>query len=123
MNQETVVIVDDDCSFVQALAKFLGRRGFRTLLAHDGPNGLVRLQSPGVDLAIIDVHLPGLGGMAVLQRFRAAGGTAPCILISSDDCVEVRQACLAAGALRFLAKPVVPAELLQAVCDVLEKHV
>jgi DNA-binding response OmpR family regulator len=119
MNKPTVVIIDDDRSFVAALSIFLERRGYHTVQAFTGQEGLARLRNNGIDLGIIDVHLPDISGIDVAQQMCRSGATPPLILISSDHRPEVRQACREAGAQLFLPKPIGPERLLSAIADAL----
>ncbi|MHC4671118.1 MAG: response regulator [Planctomycetota bacterium] len=119
MNKGTLVIVDDDRSFVEAISIFLKDHGFQTIPTFNGCEGLTWLQSNRADLAIIDVHLPDISGIDVAERLRRAGKDIPLILISSDDCLEVQERCWGAGASLFLPKPLIPEELLDTICETL----
>lgn len=119
MSKPTVILVDDDRSFVAALSILLERRGYHTVSAFTGRDCLARLRENGIDLCLIDVHLPDISGIDVAQRM-ARGPAAPVlILTSSDHRPEVRRACEEAGARMFLPKPIPPAALLRAIADTL----
>jgi DNA-binding response OmpR family regulator len=119
MSKPTVVIIDDDRSFVEAVSILLERRGYRAVGAFNGREGLARLQNNHVDLGIIDVRLPDISGIEIAKEIRRTGAAPPIILISSDHRSEVSQACREAGARLFLPKPIGPAELLNAISDIL----
>jgi two-component system response regulator MtrA len=120
MSRPTVVIIDDDRSFVEAVSIFLERRGYHVVGAFNGKEGLARLRRNGIDLGIIDVHLPDISGIDLAKQIRGAGAAPPVILISGDHSPEVSQACRDAGARRFLPKPIGPTELLNAISDIIE---
>lgn len=123
MNEKLVVIIDDDRGFVLALSKFLLRRGFGaigTCRGHDGLASLASLENGGASVAVIDLHLPDISGIEVVERLRATGRHTPCILISADDRPEVPGRCLSAGAFRFMAKPLEPGDLLRTITDALD---
>ena len=122
MDVGVVVIIDDDRAFVQAVSKFLDFRGFRSVSAHNGADGLTELESDRARFAIVDVHLPDISGIEVVERYRATGRNLPFVLISADDRPEIQAQCRSAGAVRFMTKPLAPPELLQVVSDALDKR-
>jgi len=122
MSKPTVVIVDDDRSFVEAVSIFLERRGYCAVPAFNGQEGLARLRKNGIDVGIVDVHLPDISGIDLTKQIRHAGVAPPIILISSDHRPEVFRACREAGARLFLPKPISPEELLRAISGALESR-
>ena len=121
MRKGTLVIVDDDRSFIEAVSIFLEDQGYRTIPAFCGQEGLARLQANHIDLAIVDVHLPDISGIEVAKRLRGARRDVPLILISGDDCPKVQEQCRVAGARLFLPKPLVPDELLDTISQTLHE--
>ncbi len=119
MDKRTLVIVDDDRSFVEAASIFLEDHGYRTLCAFSSQDALPRMESGDVDLAIIDVHLRDGSGIQLARRIRSTKRI-PIILISSDDRPWVEAQCRAAGACAFLTKPLAPEELLDVIFAVVE---
>src|SRR5690349_19081355 len=67
---ETVLVVDDNAANRDALTRRLGRRGYAVLTAADGPAALAVVASRPVDLVLLDVMMPGMSGLEVLQRIR-----------------------------------------------------
>jgi len=120
MSRPTVVIVDDDRSFVNAVSIFLERRGYHTIGAVNGHEGLAVLGRDHIDLGIIDVHLPDISGIEVARAIRRINATLPMIMISSDDQPDVCRQCKEAGAGVFLPKPIVPEELMDAISATLQ---
>ena len=119
MRNGTVVIVDDDRLFVEAISIFLGDHEFRTISAFNGCAGLAWLQYNSADLAIVDVHLPDISGIEVAIKLRLMGIKTPLILTSSDDCATIKEQCHQAGARLFLPKPLAPDVLLAAISETL----
>ena len=68
----TILLVDDDRTFCAALAGALRRRGHTVLLAHDYDDALAEAQAWSPDRAVIDLRMPGRGGLEVVQALRAA---------------------------------------------------
>jgi DNA-binding response OmpR family regulator len=120
MKGKTVLIVDDDRSFVEALALLLERRGYRALRTFGGEEGFLRLRDEDVDLGIIDMHLPDLSGIEIVRRMRVAGNRTPVVLISGDHRPDIRQASAESGASLFLPKPLDPEQLLDVIAQALK---
>lgn len=106
-----LLIVEDDESTAAYLAKGLGEAGYAVEVAGDGREGLF-LASEGVfDLIVADRMLPGLDGLAMVAALRAAGISAPVLLLSALAAVDQRVEGLRAGADDYLCKPFSFAEL------------
>ena len=109
----TILVVDDDPSLRRLLRATLGS-GYLILEAEDGLEalGLVRREHP--DLVLLDVRLPGLGGLEVCRRIKADPVTAPTkvIIVSVYATGNERAAGLAAGADAYVVKPFSPFALL-----------
>ncbi|WP_343870481.1 PAS domain S-box protein, partial [Caenispirillum bisanense] len=112
------LVVDDSAAARAIAADILTRFGLHTQTAADGLDCL-RLAGPAVDVILLDWRMPDLDGVATLQRLRAAGITAPVIMLTAfgrDDLVETLGD-LAVDAV--LEKPVTPSSLLDALMTVL----
>ena len=110
----TVIIVDDDRSFVQAVALFLEKHGYHTRTGFNGREGLDLLRE-NADVAVIDVHMPDISGLELADEAQSLTNGPAIILISSDDSPETAERCRKTGAARFMAKPLAPRELLEAI--------
>jgi len=119
MPGKTVIIVDDDRSFVDAVAVLFEDFDYRALKANGGREGLELLRSDDVDMAIIDVNMPDMDGVELARKIANLPKPIPTILISSDDSRENADRCRAAGKGIFLAKPLDPEVLLQTVSRLL----
>jgi two-component system response regulator FixJ len=109
-----IAIVDDDASVRKALARLLDALGYGTV-THD--SGEEFLQSPmlhRVDCLLLDVHMPGMSGLEVLERVRVASSKLPVILMTGRYDVDFAQRSLDAGASAFLRKPFDDTRLLSA---------
>lgn len=112
-----IAIVDDDPAQRQLLDNALQRAGFRTLLCEDGESALA--QAGQADLMLLDVRMPGLSGLEVLERLRRDGATVPVILLTAY--IDVRDAvnAMKQGAVDYLEKPVDLDELITAIDETL----
>jgi len=108
----TVLIVDDDPKLLNMLRRTLAYEGFRVLSAADGNEALAELQAHRPDVVVLDWLMPGLNGLGVLERMRAAGDKTLVLMLTARDAVEHRVEGLEGGADDYLVKPFAPAELL-----------
>jgi two-component system, NtrC family, nitrogen regulation response regulator NtrX len=107
-----VLIVDDHRAVREELAFQLGYDGWQTREAADGPTGVTMAADPAVDLLLLDVKLPGLDGLEVLQQVKAARPELPVVMISGHGDLETAVLAVRAGAYDFLQKPFATDRLL-----------
>ncbi|MGH2593955.1 MAG: response regulator transcription factor [Anaerolineae bacterium] len=107
----TILIVDDDRKIIDMLRRTLAYEGYRVLTAADGIEALSKAQADRPDLVVLDWLMPGLGGIEVARRLRAAGD-APILMLTARDAIENRVEGLDSGADDYLVKPFAPEELL-----------
>ena len=107
----TILIIDDDPKLIDMLRRTLAYEGYRVLTAVDGHEALAKAQVERPDLIVLDWLMPGLDGIEVTRRLRAADAT-PILMLTARDAVEDRVEGLDAGADDYLVKPFAPAELL-----------
>ena len=105
-----VLVVDDDALNRRLLAKNLEHDGHRTTAVENGFAALAALESDPPDVVLLDVEMPGLDGIEVLERMKADAGTRhiPVIMISGVEDAESIVRCIEAGAEDFLPKPFDP---------------
>ena len=119
---KTILIADDEPNIRQLVAFTLRRRGYEIVEAEDGTTALELIRQATPDLVVLDVMMPGLTGIAVVQQLSADPATAeiPVILLSAKgQGVEIEEG-LASGARLYLVKPFSPRELADRVAEVLE---
>lgn len=110
----TILVADDNPSAREVLEMMLRTHGYRVLSAADGPQALAALEGETIDLALIDVVMPGQSGFAVCRAVKDRPDTrlTPVVLITGLGRVEDRIHGIEAGADDFLNKPVRKEELL-----------
>jgi DNA-binding response OmpR family regulator len=118
----TVLVVDDEATIVEIVARYLERAGFATLQAKDGPEALRQADLHSPDLVVLDLMLPGLDGIEVLRRLHARPGKRVAVILltargeESDRLVGLRH-----GADDYVVKPFSPAELVARVEAVMRR--
>ena len=110
-----VAIVDDEEPIRKALKRLLRAANLEAEDFASGPAFLDSLSSRRPDCVILDLHMPGMTGLHVLQRMKQSGMQLPTIVITAYDEPETRSHCLAAGAAAYLRKPLEDRLLLDAV--------
>jgi two-component system, OmpR family, response regulator len=103
----TILAVDDSRTNLNVLGTRLGHAGYFVLLADTGREGLDLIAAGGVDLVLLDMVMPGLSGVAVLQELRGARETMdlPVIMVTGRSEPAAAVEALAAGADDWIAKP------------------
>jgi two-component system, NtrC family, nitrogen regulation response regulator NtrX len=105
MNPHTILIVDDESSIRQSLKGVLEDEGYQVTLADSGESCLDLLRRRGFDLILLDVWLPGMDGLEVLQSIKQADERAEVIMISGHGTIETAVRATKLGAFDFLEKP------------------
>jgi two-component system, OmpR family, response regulator PhoP len=100
-----LLLIEDDAALRLGLARQLEADGYRVDQAADGADGLFQAQEYPVDLAIVDLGLPKLNGITVVQRLRAEGRTIPILILTARGSWQDKVVGLEAGADDYLVKP------------------
>jgi two-component system response regulator MprA len=106
-----VLVIEDEDRIRQFLQRGLTYENYRVDAAPDGPTGLALARENPPDLVILDLMLPGMDGIEVCRRLRAAGPV-PILMLTAKDSVSDRVQGLDAGADDYLVKPFAFDELL-----------
>jgi len=108
-----VMVLEDDEDVSRAIARKLRTDGFAIEESMDPVEVLRRLESGegDWDVVILDMGLPVMTGLEVLQRFRHAGSHAACIMLTGDRSAQTATECMRAGAFYYLTKPFEPFQL------------
>ena len=112
-----VLIVDDGIRNMFSLTSVLGSHDVEVLHAERGRDGILILeQTPGVDVALIDIMMPEMDGYETMRQIRSKPGIAdiPLVAVTAKAMKGDREKCLEAGASDYLAKPVNTEQLLSA---------
>ncbi len=116
-----ILIVDDDPRITDLLRRVLAYEGYSVASAASGSEALNRSLERPPDLVVLDIMLPGLDGLEVAQRLRAAGDNVPILMLTARDTVADRVKGLETGADDYLVKPFAPEELVARVKALLRR--
>src|SRR5215475_1467310 len=99
------LVVEDEAALRESLKERLGTAGYTVDEARDGDEGLFAGLEYPLDVAVIDLGLPGVSGLEVIRRLRAAGKTYPILILTARDNWQDKVEGLQAGADDYVAKP------------------
>jgi two-component system response regulator ResD len=117
-----ILIADDDTVVRDVVRRYLEHDGLEVFVANDGNEALRLLNSERIDVAVLDVMMPGRNGLTLCRSLRERGGyTVPVILLTALGEEDDRIAGLEAGADDYLTKPFSPRELALRVRSVLRR--
>jgi DNA-binding NtrC family response regulator len=117
---ERILVVDDEKLIRWSLRKNLASAGFEVLEAEDGVQALARLEDDTVDLILLDIRMPGMGGLEVLEHVQKHHSEVPVILMTAYSSVEGAVDAVKRGAFEYIVKPFNQDEVLLLVRKTLE---
>lgn len=120
MSDATILVVDDDPQIRDVLTVALERAGFRVEIARDGAEGLRHIQAAVPDLAILDIGMPEMDGLALCRAIRVTSEVPILFLTARDDEVD-RILGLEMGGDDYVTKPFSPRELVARVRAILKR--
>jgi two-component system, OmpR family, response regulator ResD len=118
----SILVVDDEPTIAEVVARYLERAGYETRTAPDGPSAVAAALDKRPDLIVLDIMLPGFDGLEVMRRTREdLEGAVPVILLTAKGEEADRLVGLRLGADDYVVKPFSPAELVARVDAVLRR--
>jgi DNA-binding NtrC family response regulator len=120
--EANILVIDDDEAVRQAAERALAAGGYRTRTATSGERGLQLTREESFDVAVVDLHMPGLGGLEVLKTLKQENPSTSVIVITGHATVEAAVEAMRLGAYDFLPKPFTPEALSAIVRRALERR-
>lgn len=105
MSTKRILIIEDDRHIAEGLKLNLGLQGYEVLVAPDGVCGLQEWKRVQPDLIVLDIMLPGIDGLSVLQHIRLEDEQIPILILSAKSGTEDKVKGLAYGVDDYLSKP------------------
>ena len=121
-----LLMIDDEEAFVAALGQRLTHRNITVLTAYSGEEGLKKLdENPNTDVVLLDVKMPGMGGIETLRRIRATHPLVEVIMLTGHATVETAIEGMRLGAFDYLKKPAdieILVQKVQQACKKRQEH-
>ena len=105
MNREEILIVDDDPSIREIVSVLLAEKGFRPLVAGSAEEGMVVLNGAKISVALVDLVLPGMGGLELLSQIKGNSPDTEVVMMTSHASLETAIEAIRKGAYDYLRKP------------------
>ena len=124
MDIRGILIVEDEPTAAFSLGRMLEHlnESYRVNIAHSGEEALDALNNQPVDLLVTDLRMPGISGLELIRRVRASSPQTQAILITAYGSAEVETEAHRLGVCRYISKPFLVEDLLNAVQEVLKAN-
>jgi two-component system chemotaxis response regulator CheY len=119
MGVKTVLVIDDSETICQKLASTLERAGFDVITARDGVEGLEQIQREAPAMVLLDLNMPRMSGMELLESLNVRGSGLPVVLLTTEVQPTLMTRARKAGARGWMVKPVNVAQLVETVRKVM----
>ena len=118
---EKILVVDDEREIADLVALYLENEGYQVLKCYTGPDGMKVIEQEKLDLAILDVMLPGIDGMEICRRIRERHNY-PVIMLTAKGEETDKITGLTLGADDYMTKPFLPLEMVARVKAQLRRY-
>ena len=121
LEEVSVLLVDDEVDFVSTLTKRMDKRGLKTSSVNSGEDALEFLGRHPMDVVILDVKMPGIGGIQTLREIKKRYPLTEVIMLTGHANVEVAIQGMEVGAFDYLMKPMAIDDLVYKIQDACKK--
>ncbi|EDX87394.1 response regulator receiver domain protein [Synechococcus sp. PCC 7335] len=122
MPNASILVADDEKSIRLTVAQALSSQGYEVATAIDGSTALEQLKETPTDLLLLDIQMPGMTGIEVLQKAITQQPSLKVVMVSAHGSVDNAVEAMKLGAVDYLQKPFTPSELRELVNRVLERE-
>lgn len=112
-NTGHILVIDDEASLRQSLARILQRAGFEVTTAENAEHGLALIESASFDLIFMDLRMPGMAGLEALKLLHAQYPNLPVVLFTAQPDLSSAVEALRSGATDYLLKPLKPEAIIE----------
>ena len=100
-----ILVIDDDPELVDVIEEYFLGAGYEVVAAHRGAEGLMLAEQKRPDVVLLDIRMPGMTGVQVLQQLRLRAPDLPVVMISGAGDLQIAKGCLTRGAFDYVSKP------------------
>ena len=119
----TILIVDDDKDMQTVLSDTLVLEGYKTSVARDGKEALEKINSSSPELILLDVKLPGMSGLELLEKIRKINKRSVVIMLTGYGDIKDAVQAIKLGAFDYVTKPFKDEEIIANIRNALENHI
>ena len=101
-----LLLVDDEADFRESAFQYFSKRGYRAVAVESGPAALQAAQTQQFDVAVVDVHMPDMDGLQLLEKFREGDAAVQVIMLTGGATIPTAVASMKAGAVDYVTKPI-----------------
>ncbi|MCP4153321.1 MAG: response regulator [bacterium] len=121
--KENILLIDDSPTLRKLLRFYLKRKGYSSNEANNGKAGLELIERENFDLIILDMNMPVMNGLAVLEKLKVKEGfSVPILILSADKEEESKAAGISFGASYYMTKPFKPEEVIARIEDIFDER-
>jgi len=117
-----VLVIDDSPTLRKILDFYLTKKGYQVTVTNNGKLGLAEIEKNDYDLVILDMNMPVMSGLEVLERLNFINYPVPVLILSADSEEKSKAAGISLGAKYYLTKPFKPNEVMNCIEDIFSKH-
>ncbi|NJP06216.1 MAG: sigma-54-dependent Fis family transcriptional regulator [Chloroflexaceae bacterium] len=122
LQDSTILVADDDPALCGLVQEMLIDSGANVIIAHSGPHAIDTLESMVFDAALLDVHMPEPGGLAILQYLSEQQSDLPVLIVTGYSSAHTAMTSTSYGAYDYLPKPLTPDRLLPALRQAIAQY-
>ncbi|MCB2180869.1 MAG: sigma-54 dependent transcriptional regulator [Desulfobulbaceae bacterium] len=124
MKNYNIIAIDDELNFLKSIKRGLSISGFRNVLTEEDSYkalSLINRKESPIDVALIDISMPGMNGVELLEQIKKISPDTKCLMITGINDAELAVTCIKKGASDYILKPITAKDLVGAVKKTLKK--